>query len=77
MTGKLISLFDQNTSPAEVATGQPTGTTLPAPAGWPPPPADDAFHGLPGAIVCGGESAGPPHEFGDRGLACEPRVGRQ
>lgn len=51
MTGELISLLDQNTPPAEVATGQPTGTTLPVPAGWPPPPDHDAFHGLPGAIV--------------------------
>jgi hypothetical protein len=51
MTGELISLFDPNTPPAEVTTGQPSGTTLPAPAGWPPPPDHDAFHGLPGAIV--------------------------
>ena len=52
MTGELISLFKQNTPPAsQAATGQPAGIALPAPPGWPEPPADDAFHGLPGAIV--------------------------
>ena len=51
MTGELISLFDQNTPPSDPATGQPASITLPAPAGWPEPPAPDAFHGLPGAIV--------------------------
>ncbi len=49
MTGEIISLFDPPAS--EVATGQPQAMALAAPAGWPAPPADDAFHGLPGAIV--------------------------
>jgi hypothetical protein len=53
MTGELISLFDpsQPLPDPVTETSQPAGTTLPAPAGWPPPPADAAFHGLPGAIV--------------------------
>ena len=51
MTGELISLFDQNTSPATLASGQPAGATLPAPAGWPAAPDQAAYHGLPGAIV--------------------------
>jgi hypothetical protein len=49
VTGEVISLFDPPAS--EAATGQPQAMALPAPAGWPAPPADDAFHGLPGAIV--------------------------
>ena len=48
MTGEIISLFEQTTPPAPQAA---TGIALPAPAGWPPPPANEAFHGLPGAIV--------------------------
>jgi len=48
MTGELISLFEQPTQPASQAA---TGIALPAPAGWPEPPADDAFHGLPGQVV--------------------------
>jgi hypothetical protein len=52
MTGELVSLFDQDTTPpADPATGQPAGIALPVPAGWPAAPAKDAFHGLPGAIV--------------------------
>jgi hypothetical protein len=51
VTGELISLFDQDRIPSDPATGQPASITLVAPAGWPQPPADDAFHGLPGAIV--------------------------
>jgi hypothetical protein len=51
MTGEIISLFDQDTAPSDPATGQPAALELPAPAGWPEPPASDAFHGLPGAIV--------------------------
>ena len=50
MTGELISLFDQH-PPSESATGQPQAITLPAPAGWPAPPEQAAYHGLPGAIV--------------------------
>ena len=49
MTGEMISLFDQQ--PSDPATGRPASITLPAPAAWPEPPAADAFHGLPGAIV--------------------------
>jgi hypothetical protein len=49
MTGEIISLFDPPAS--EAATGQPQAMALPAPPGWPAPPAEDAFHGLPGAIV--------------------------
>ena len=45
MTGELISLFDQQ--PAD----QSATLTLAPPAGWPRPPAADAFHGLCGAIV--------------------------
>lgn len=52
MNAEIVSLFDQNTPPASaLATDQPAATSLPAPPGWPVPPADDAFHGLPGAIV--------------------------
>ena len=51
MTGELISLFDQDTPASDPATSQPASITLPAPAGWPEPPAPEAFHGLPGAIV--------------------------
>ena len=50
MTGELISLFDDN-PPATLPSGQPAGTTLPAPTGWPAPPDQAAYHGLPGAIV--------------------------
>ena len=50
MTGELVSLFDPSTPPAG-ASGQPAATTLPAPAGWPAPPDQAAYHGLPGAIV--------------------------
>src|SRR6516165_1517110 len=51
MTDEIISLFDQQAPASDPATGQPASLTLPAPAGWPEPPAADAFHGLPGAIV--------------------------
>ena len=51
MTGEIISLFDPDSTPSDPATRQPASITLPAPAGWPPPPANEAFHGLPGAIV--------------------------
>ncbi len=51
MTGEIISLFDQDTAPSDPATGQPAGIRLAPPAGWPEPPAADAFHSLPGAIV--------------------------
>jgi hypothetical protein len=50
MTGKLISLSGQH-PPSESATGRPQAITLPAPAGWPAPPEQAAYHGLPGAIV--------------------------
>jgi hypothetical protein len=49
MTGELISLFDATQPASNPATSQ--AMALPAPAGWPLPPADEAFHGLPGAIV--------------------------
>jgi hypothetical protein len=52
MTGELISLFDLNTPPVPaLSTDQRAGTTLPAPAGWPAAPGQEAYHGLPGAIV--------------------------
>jgi hypothetical protein len=50
MSGELIPLFDAST-PAPPATGQPAGATLAAPAGWPAPPDQAAYHGLPGQIV--------------------------
>ena len=50
MIGEPVSLFDQAT-PAPQATSQPAGVTLAAPAGWPAPPGQVAYHGLPGAIV--------------------------
>ena len=50
MTGEFISLSDQHAL-SESATGQPQAITLPAPAGWPAPPEQAAYHGLPGAIV--------------------------
>jgi hypothetical protein len=46
MTGRVVSLFDQ-TAPA----GLPGEVALAAPAGWPAPPDQAAYHGLPGAIV--------------------------
>jgi hypothetical protein len=51
MTGEIISLFDPDSAPSDPATGQPAGVTLPAPAGWPAPPSEEAFHGLPGQLV--------------------------
>jgi hypothetical protein len=51
MTNELISLSDQNTPPTTLASGQPAATTISAPAGWPAPPDQAAYHGLPGAIV--------------------------
>jgi hypothetical protein len=47
MTGQLTSLFD---APAPEATGQAQAMLAP-PAGWPAPPDEAAYHGLPGAIV--------------------------
>ncbi len=47
----MISPFDPDSTPSDPATGQPAGITLPMPAGWPAPPDDAAYHGLPGAIV--------------------------
>jgi hypothetical protein len=50
MTGELISLFDPSDQPAPgTASGQ--AMSLPAPAGWPAPPDQAAYRGLPGAIV--------------------------
>jgi hypothetical protein len=51
MTSETVSLFDPDTPPHSPAAGQPDTLSVPAPAGWPSPLADDAFHGLPGAIV--------------------------
>jgi hypothetical protein len=51
MTGEIIPLFDPSTPTSDLATGQPAGGTLPAPAGWPAPPDEIAYHGLPGQIV--------------------------
>ena len=51
MNGELVSLSGQSTPASDPATGQPASITLAAPAGWPEPPAAEAFHGLPGAIV--------------------------
>jgi hypothetical protein len=45
MTGEIISLSRQ--PPAS----HPDPITVAAPAGWPEPPATDAFHGLPGQVV--------------------------
>lgn len=50
MSGELIPLFDART-PAPPATGQPHALALAAPAGWPAPPDQAAYHGLPGQIV--------------------------
>jgi hypothetical protein len=49
MSAELVSLFDQ-AAPGS-ATGQPASLTVATPAGWPEPPAADAFHGLVGQIV--------------------------
>jgi hypothetical protein len=63
MSGELVSLFDQVTpQPTDAATVQPQGITLPPPAGWPPAPTKDAFHGLPGQVV----EKIAPHTEGDR-----------
>ena len=51
MSGELVSLFDQPAFTSDAASAQPAGITLPTPAGWPAPPDDAAYHGLPGAIV--------------------------
>jgi hypothetical protein len=52
MTDQASSLFDQQPPPSQpAAAGQAAAITLPAPAGWPAPPDDAAYHGLPGAIV--------------------------
>ena len=51
MTDQAISLFDPAQPTMKPATGTTQGMTLPAPAGWPAPPEDAAYHGLPGAIV--------------------------
>jgi hypothetical protein len=47
MSDTAPSLFDQPPAPA----GQPGAVELPAPAGWPAPPAPAAYHGLAGEIV--------------------------
>ena len=47
MTGEVVSLFDQPTG-----EGQPRALPVPPPpAGWPAPPQQAAYHGLPGEIV--------------------------
>jgi hypothetical protein len=47
MTSQVISLFDQRTG-----DGRPRSLPVPAPpAGWPAPPDQVAYHGLPGQIV--------------------------
>jgi len=51
MTDQPISLFDPAQPAMKSTAGTPTSMTLPPPAGWPPPPEDAAYHGLPGAIV--------------------------
>ena len=51
MSGERVSLFDQPAFTSDAASAQPAGITLPTPAGWPAPPDDAAYHGLPGAIV--------------------------
>jgi hypothetical protein len=51
MTAEPIPLFDPSTPTSAAAIGRPAGVTLPAPAGWPAPPAPPAYHGLPGQIV--------------------------
>jgi hypothetical protein len=48
MSSQPVSLPGQPPA-SEPAIGE--ATLLPAPAGWPPPPDREAFHGLPGAIV--------------------------
>ena len=50
MTGELIPLFDPCEQPAPEAASR-QALSLPAPAGWPAAPAQEAYHGLPGAIV--------------------------
>jgi hypothetical protein len=51
MTDQAVSLFDAAQPTIKPTAGTPKGMTLPAPAGWPAPPEDGAYHGLPGAIV--------------------------
>jgi hypothetical protein len=51
MSDQVISLFDHSPSPSRPAIHQPAAIALPAPVGWPSPPDDAAYHGLPGAIV--------------------------
>jgi hypothetical protein len=51
MSGELISLFDPSPPASEAASGQPHALALTAPAGWPAPPDEIAYHGLPGQIV--------------------------
>lgn len=51
MSGEPIPLFDPSTPVSDSTTGQPAGGTLPPPAGWPAPPEEIAYHGLPGQIV--------------------------
>ena len=49
MTVTAVSLFDP--APAGPPAGEPHSNLLPAPAGWPAPPAPAAYHGLLGEIV--------------------------
>jgi hypothetical protein len=51
MTDQAVSLFDAAQPAMKPTAGTPKGMTLPAPAGWPAPPDDGAYHGLLGAIV--------------------------
>ena len=76
MTGELISLIDAQPAPSP-ATSQ--AIALAAPAGWPPPPADEAFHGLPGAIVAKiapNTEADPVAILTQLLVACGPLLGR-
>ena len=61
MTIEPASLLDQDKPRSSETTDQPKGITLTPPAGWPAPPAKEAFHGLPGAIV----EKIAPHTEGD------------
>jgi hypothetical protein len=51
MTGEISSLFDPSTPATDPTTGRPHALALTPPQGWPAPPDQAAYHGLPGQLV--------------------------
>jgi len=74
MSGEIIPLFDPSTPAPD-----PAPTTLPVPAGWPAPPDQAAYHGLPGQLVqkiAPNTEADPVAILAQLLIACGALIGR-